>query len=64
MNVTYVEIGLGPVDGACDSLEVLDNAIDTTNGDEERGCIECIYYCHPSREDGIRVRLMGLTSKK
>jgi len=59
-----MEVGLGPVNGACDSLEVLDNAIDTTHGNEERGCIECVYYLHPSGEDSVRVRLMGLTSKK
>lgn len=35
-----MEVGLGAVNGACDSLEELDNAIDTTHGDKERGCIE------------------------
>jgi hypothetical protein len=55
--MAYMEVDLGAVDSACDPLEVFDNAIDTTHRDEERGCVEDVYYCHPPRQDDVRVRL-------
>ena len=54
-----MEVGLGAVYGARDPLKVLDNAIDTTDGDKKRGCIEDVYYCHPPNRDCVRIRLMG-----
>lgn len=59
-----MEVGLGAVNDACDPLKELDNAIDATHGDKERGCIEDVYYCHPPSRDDVRIRLMGSTSKE
>jgi hypothetical protein len=50
-----VEVGLRAINRAREPLEVLDSAIDTTHGDEERGSVEDVYYCHPPRKHGVKI---------